>query len=124
MRRAAKRKTLFIINTLSEKIQAAYFLRIIGPKVRRDLDLIREIRNQAAHDMNEISFQNTEKIANRCRELVMPGQMLPDRSAPPSLRDVFVVAAQLYTTSLLMRSYDSDARFAAAFARTLGLLDQ
>ena len=32
-----------ILNTFAEKIQAAYFLRIIGPNVRRDLDLIREI---------------------------------------------------------------------------------
>ena len=40
------------LGTLNEKIWAAYFLKIIGPSTRRDLDLVRRIRNIAAHDMN------------------------------------------------------------------------
>src|ERR1700733_2668157 len=58
-----------IIGTFFEKIWIAYFLKVIGPQTRHDLELIRRIRNVAAHDMNPIAFQTTEEIANRCREL-------------------------------------------------------
>src|SRR5271156_5953175 len=45
-----------IFGTFYEKIWAAYFLKIIGPVTRRDIDLVRHIRNVAAHDMNPVSF--------------------------------------------------------------------
>src|SRR5258708_2952729 len=48
-----------IIGTFYEKIWAAYFLKIIGAITRRDIDLIRKIRNEASHDMNPISFEHT-----------------------------------------------------------------
>src|SRR5262249_57189938 len=58
-----------IVGIFSKKIWAAYFLKVIGPEARRDIDLIRNIRNQAAHDMNPISFDSTPEIAARCQEL-------------------------------------------------------
>jgi hypothetical protein len=58
-----------ILGTFSEKIWAAYFLKIVGHNARRDLNLLREIRNQAAHDMNPCSFESTPAIRSRCGDL-------------------------------------------------------
>jgi hypothetical protein len=57
-----------ILGTFSAQIWAAFFLRLIGQKTRHDLDMIRNIRNICAHDMNPIDF-NSPTIASRCNEL-------------------------------------------------------
>ena len=54
--------------TFSSRIKLAYYLGKISPSMRRDLDLIRKIRNDFAHSAENLSFEN-EKIANRCKEL-------------------------------------------------------
>src|SRR5712692_5082170 len=67
---AREKEVLFsdlgILGTFSEKIWAAYFMRLIGPNTRHDLDMIRLIRNVCAHDMNPISFSQDD-IAGRIR---------------------------------------------------------
>jgi len=57
-----------LLSDFADKIWAAYFLRLIGQTARRDMNLIREIRNECAHNMNPTDFLN-EGIASRCREL-------------------------------------------------------
>lgn len=56
------------LGTFSARIDMAYALGKIGPKARRDLHLIRKIRNDFGHDPNPIDF-SLPLIANRCREL-------------------------------------------------------
>ncbi len=46
----------------------AYYLGLISPACRRDLDIIRKIRNDFAHKLEIDSF-GVESIRNRCREL-------------------------------------------------------
>lgn len=93
-----------IIGTFYEKIWVAYFLRLIGPITRRDLDLIRKIRNSASHDMNPVSFTMTEEIANRCRDLYLPNNSDLPKTDPTNLRLMFILSAQFYSANLLLRS--------------------
>jgi hypothetical protein len=88
-----------LFGSFSQKIWAAYFMNIIGPRRRRDLDLIRLIRNRVSHDMNPISFAMPE-IASRCREL----DELPSPSATPGdLRERFMGTAAHLMTALFFR---------------------
>ncbi len=54
--------------SFSSRIKLAYYLGKLSPSMRRDLDLIRKIRNDFAHSAGNLTF-DTEKIANRCKEL-------------------------------------------------------
>jgi len=54
--------------SFSSRIKLAYYLGKLSPSMRRDLDLIRKIRNDFAHSAENLTF-DTEKIANRCKEL-------------------------------------------------------
>lgn len=57
-----------IVDKLDSRIQVAYGVGLIGPEMRRDLDLVRKIRNEFAHSLHGRSFADDD-IANRCREL-------------------------------------------------------
>ncbi|MNW32879.1 mannitol repressor protein [compost metagenome] len=54
--------------TFSSRIELSYLLGLIPPRLRRDLHIIRKIRNDFAHSMKIIDF-NHPPIASRCREL-------------------------------------------------------
>jgi hypothetical protein len=56
------------LGTFSSRIEFAYLLGLIGPAARRELHLIREVRNDFAHDYKPLTF-DTDPIANRCHEL-------------------------------------------------------
>jgi DNA-binding MltR family transcriptional regulator len=56
------------LGTFSSRIKFAYLLGLIGPIARRELSLVRKIRNEFAHDHKPLDF-TAEHIANRCREL-------------------------------------------------------
>jgi hypothetical protein len=88
-----------ILHTFSEKIWAAYFLKLIGPVTRHNLDMIRLIRNEAAHNMNPISFRRTPAIANRCREL----QTLPKEMDFLTMRTRFMFFAHTLSGALRLR---------------------
>jgi hypothetical protein len=107
-----------ILGTFSEKIWAAYFLKIIGPQVRRDIDLIRNIRNQASHDMNPISFEHTPEVAGRCRELRFAKEAIVGGQEPPDLRGKFIATVHFFTANLMLRAGDDTAEMADA-ARVL-----
>ena len=68
-----EREALFSVNgilaSFSNKIWLAYFLKLIGPVTRRELDIIRSVRNDCAHNMNAVSF-DTEPTVSRIRSLV------------------------------------------------------
>ena len=65
-------KELFDFNgpfgTFSSRIKMAYYLGKISKITRRDLDLMRNIRNKFAHHPSVVSF-NDESVAKQCREL-------------------------------------------------------
>jgi len=56
------------LSSFSSRIRLAYYLGKISAECRRDLDTIRGIRNDFAHDVRLISFE-TQSIADRCRNL-------------------------------------------------------
>lgn len=54
--------------TFSSRIDIAYLLGLFGKRARKDLHLIRKIRNEFAHKPGDVKFTD-EAIASRCREL-------------------------------------------------------
>jgi hypothetical protein len=124
----AERDVMFadpgLLGSFYEKIWAAYFLKVIGPSTRRDLDLVRSIRNVAAHDMDEISFERTPEIANRCRQFAMAADSIPGKATPPDLRRMFNLTIRFFTANLLMRAGDSSAEIAEAFKSLALYLDR
>jgi hypothetical protein len=103
-----------ILGTFSEKIWAAYFLKVIGPQSRRDIDLIRNIRNHVSHDMNPVSFENTPEIAARCRELQLTKETVAGQKEPPDLRGKFIATIQFFAANLMLRAGDDTAEIAEA----------
>jgi hypothetical protein len=85
---------------LSSKITKAYALKIIGPTTRHDLDLIRAIRNEFAHDMNPIQFTD-EHITSCYKEVKRDNDIHMDGK---SIRDRFIRLVELYTSALMFQS--------------------
>jgi hypothetical protein len=112
-----------MLGTFSRKIWTAYFLKVIGPEARRELDLIRQIRNRAAHDMNPVTFK-TDEIAARCRELRFGADAMADGTTPNDERRRFLVIAAFFAANLLMRSGDSTAEIPPAFATSAPALNR
>jgi DNA-binding MltR family transcriptional regulator len=105
-----ERDTVFsdagIFPSLSRKILGAYALGLIGPKARRELDLLRVIRNEAAHNMNPVTFE-TPTIRDRVRELALI------KAAPKEL-ELLVEDAKLITSaSSLKERFIMSLRFLA-----------
>lgn len=70
------------LSTFSSRIDMAYLLGLIPLNVKRDLHLIRKIRNVFAHSMDIIDF-NHPSIASRCVELslnVFQDQLTPRKA--------------------------------------------
>lgn len=56
------------LSTFSSRIKLAYYLGLISRNCRRDLDIVRGIRNDFAHKPEIISFE-TQSIRDRCKNL-------------------------------------------------------
>lgn len=56
------------LGTFSSQIDMACLLGLVGPAMRRELHLIRQIRNDFGHTARRISF-GEPSIASRCREM-------------------------------------------------------
>jgi hypothetical protein len=84
-----------IIGSFFQKILTAYFMGLIGPSTRKDFDLIRNMRNEVAHNMNPVSF-DTPAIASRCRELEFARESIPGQQMPPDLRGKFLVTIRFF----------------------------
>lgn len=57
------------LNTFSSRIEFAYLMGLLSATARRELRLVKSIRNIFAHEHKLITFED-ERIAGRCRELV------------------------------------------------------
>jgi hypothetical protein len=90
------RKQLFgfdgISGTFATKITLAYSLELIGPETRRELDLIRFLRNNFAHCDKPIDFK-MDVVMAICNELRVPDW--PNASPPFGSLDL---AADLVTS--------------------------
>ncbi len=113
-----------IFGNFYAKIWGAYFLKVIGPSARNDIDLVRQIRNQASHDMNAISFKESPEIAALCLKLSFPKNSIPAAQTPPDLRGLFVLTVQFFTANLFLRAGDSHAEIKEASAALAPYLDQ
>lgn len=56
------------LSTFSSRIKLTYYLGKISAECKRDLETVRGIRNDFAHNIGLISF-DTQSIADRCRNL-------------------------------------------------------
>jgi DNA-binding MltR family transcriptional regulator len=90
--------------TFSSRIDMCYLLGMIGPVARRDLHLIRKIRNDFAHTAAPSSFE-TESAAARCRELSHAGQ-----DERLSSRDRFMRATMGLAAAIHGALYKTDHR--------------
>jgi DNA-binding MltR family transcriptional regulator len=67
------------LSTFSAKIALAYALGLIGPTCRRELNLIRELRNAFAHSLKRLDFAVSE-VGAICEQLQvpdLPGAVIP-----------------------------------------------
>lgn len=71
-----------VLRTVEAKTVLAYALGLISADERRELDLLRRVRNQMAHDL-DVSFKSNA-IADRCQELVL-GERLYSPPTVPAL---------------------------------------
>jgi len=77
------RKLMFeyngVVGTFSSKIILAYALKLIGPKTRFDLDLIRFLRNEFAHSRMSFSFDTPEvrAVCDRFKIVDLAGSAIP-----------------------------------------------
>lgn len=55
------------LTNFAGKIQTAFSLKLIDKKIKDDLDLFRQIRNEFAHSSFEINFES-EQIINYCKK--------------------------------------------------------
>ena len=92
-----------ILGTFSEKILAAFFMRVVGHETRRDLDLIRLMRNVVSHDMNPVTY-DTPEIGSRIRSLYRGKDMLPAKETPPNHKGIFLGTVQFLTGALLTKA--------------------
>lgn len=60
------------LGTFSSRIDISYLLGLIGPKARRDLHLIRKVRNDFGHVSKPLNFDD-QAMKNRCGELYHDG---------------------------------------------------
>jgi DNA-binding MltR family transcriptional regulator len=81
--------------TFSARIKVGYCLGWIGRETFRELNLLREIRNQFAHAHEPVTFAD-ETVAGRCRALSLQKAILPGRLA--RARDQFLFSAAMLAT--------------------------
>ena len=91
------------LGTFSARIDMSYLLGIVGPKIHRDLHLMRKIRNIFGHDYKLVSF-NDQRISSRCKELYH--HTLEEKESP---RKIFIRTAMqilaIFNKELLHRSH-------------------
>jgi DNA-binding MltR family transcriptional regulator len=125
-------KELFEFNsplgTFSSRIKMAYYLGKISKVARRDLDLLRSIRNKFAHHPAVASF-NDESVANQCKELKLSFRKKDDEPRLHFLGSVFGVLAHIHTATFTATAPDQKPDDAptdeekAAHRKRLGLDD-
>lgn len=81
--------------SFSSRIDVAFALGLIGPHARRELHLIRRIRNDFGHEAKPISFDYAA-IASRCRELYYHQPLVGDTPRVSFTRSVMGLLARIH----------------------------
>lgn len=68
------------LGSLGAKIRIGYAMGLYGLTTRRDLELIRSLRNMCAHSIKAINFE-TDEIASECKKLSSFGAVVPEEVA-------------------------------------------
>lgn len=88
-----------LLATFSSRIKIVYYLGLISLACRRDLDIIRAVRNDFAHKINIDSF-NIQSIQDRCQAL---SYSYHDKQADPRAHfcaAVMRILAQIHMATL------------------------
>lgn len=96
------------LSSFGVKINLAFSLGLYGEKIRRDLDLIRRIRNEFAHFERPLNFED-DSVANRCSELVLPKEYTINNQpvAPKRPRDQFLRAVNIISSLIWNATQDN-----------------
>jgi DNA-binding MltR family transcriptional regulator len=94
------------LSTMSSRTKIAYCLGWIGVETFRDLNLLRDIRNDFAHAHKPLTFSNAT-VQARCRELCIPKALLPGRLR--KARDNFLLTATMLVLRLEFYRRNSQA---------------
>jgi len=94
-----------LVASFSNRIALAYFLGLLTETERRDMNLIRRIRNDFAHVHESISF-NEPPSSQRCLELEMRSVFENLGVSPDCLnpRQLFVTSSSFHVINLVLRA--------------------
>src|SRR5690242_9667757 len=96
------------LGSFSARIKLAFYLGKLSKVARRELDLIRDIRNKFAHDPNVVAFAD-QNVANQCRELKFSFRERADEPRAHFLGAVFRVLAHIHAETFTARAPDVKA---------------
>ena len=103
--------------SFSSRIEFAYLLGLIGPDARRELHLVRRIRNDFAHDYKPLDF-SAEGIANRCRELRAHTLVPDERPRANFTRSVMGLLAAVHGSMLYAKHAEPEEDILSKFSQT------
>ena len=104
------------LSTFSSRIDFAYLLGLIGPEARRELHIVRKIRNEFAHDYKPLDF-SAERIVNRCRELRLH-VILPDEKPRAHFnRSVMGLLAVIHASMLYAKHSEPEKDVLGEFSK-------
>jgi DNA-binding MltR family transcriptional regulator len=111
------------LSGFSARIRMAYCLGLIGPDLRHNLDIVRDIRNDFAHDIEHTSF-DTDSVRDRCSNLKSDvANSLLSKNAPARYRFALVVTIllnQLLLIALPLAHRDIKLDFAGVIPYQVG----
>src|SRR5690606_37481533 len=89
------------LGTFSSRVLSAYCLGLISEDEFKDIEIIRKIRNDFAHNLLEISFDN-QSIMDRCKNLSTPNLLsnIFELDAPGQ----FFVAVAMLSSHIALRA--------------------
>jgi DNA-binding MltR family transcriptional regulator len=76
------------------RTRAAFCLGLISPGTRSDLDIIRRVRNEFAHGLHGLSFDDTS-ISDRCKNLKYPNMWRLGPGIANSARLQFILSVAI-----------------------------
>jgi hypothetical protein len=118
---ASQEKELFMyggpFQSCDQKIKAAFALGLIGPRTKRDIELLNEIRNVFAHDMNEVTFE-AKMIGDKCGKLFVGSAAHMESGGELSNKERFVFGVQWIVDGLLTQA-DAGERHRLKFVSSL-----
>lgn len=72
------------LGSFMNRVKMAFLLGLIDDSERKRLTLVAKIRNEFAHLAHDLTF-GSSRIADRCRELSPPRELIPPRFVPGEL---------------------------------------